>query len=345
MARRYEALTVHLRQAGDAVVALSFGEIESILGARLPDSARRHPAWWSNSTQNSYSRIWRGAGFRAHVTLPEECVEFRPSDRGQLPLADLSERDNPERPARRSRWNLQEHMAALDTTFDRCLAGFEERRIFSGPSVYFYEELVKLVRGANSLLDLQSNDRLVDLTYAALTSWGMHRMGENVATKLTEFSTFSAAVRGLIGPAAALSRWRIADLNESEVGILTERLADLVERPGISASASHLVANAKTLHFLLPDLVPPIDRTYTGRFFYGLNAGRGLPGGAREAFSFMFPHLCHLARRHAPAVRSAATRRSYMCLGQAKVLDNAIVGYMLTRFPDPAIPQAKRSRL
>jgi hypothetical protein len=45
------------------------------------------------------------------------------------------------------------------------------------------------------------------------------------------------------------------------------------ERPGISACGSPLVDNAKMLHFLLPGLVPPIDRTYTGRFFYGLHKG------------------------------------------------------------------------
>jgi hypothetical protein len=232
---------------------------------------------------------------------------------------------------RRSRWNLQEHLSALDSDFERCLEEFDSRRIFSGPSVYFYEELIKVVRSAASLSDLTSSDRLVELAYAALTSWGMHRMGERVATKLTEFSTFRASVRSLIGPAAALSNRRITDLHDSDAGVVTKRLADLVERPGISASGSSLVANAKMLHFLLPDLVPPIDRRYTGRFFYGLNAGMTLPGGARQVFEFVFPHLCRVAGRHSGAIR-VATKRSYLCQGEAKVLDNAIVGYMLTRF-------------
>jgi hypothetical protein len=232
---------------------------------------------------------------------------------------------------RRSRWNLEQHLSQLDSDFEGCLAEFESRRIFSGPSVYFYEELVKLVRSAASLSDLASSDRLVELAYAALTSWGMHRMGERVATKLTEFSTFSAAVRSLIEPAAALSKWHITNLSEAEAGSVTKELTHLVERPGISASGAPLVANAKMLHFLLPDLMPPIDRRYTGRFFYGLNAGMVLPGGARAVFGFVFPHLCRLARRHAEEIRTA-TQRSYLCQGEAKVLDNAIVGYMLTRF-------------
>jgi hypothetical protein len=172
---------------------------------------------------------------------------------------------------------------------------------------------------------------LIELAYATLASWGMHRMGERVATKLTEYPVFRDAVRALIEPAAALSNRRITELSDEDLGIVVGQLAVLVERSGISASGSPLVANAKMLHFLLPDLVPPIDRTYTGRFFYGLNKGMLLPDGARAVFEFVFPQLRWLARRHAEAIRSAA-RRAYLCQGEAKVLDNAIVGYMLSRF-------------
>jgi hypothetical protein len=237
--------------------------------------------------------------------------------------------------AQRSRWDVHEHLAALDAGFDRWLDAFESRRIFSGPSVYFYQETVNLVRSAGSTADLRSSARLAELAYAALTSWGMHRMGGRVATKLTEFPAFSAAVRDLVDLTADLSGRRITDLREGEIATATERLAGLVGRPGISASNAPLVANAKTLHFLLPDLVPPIDRRYTGRFFYGLNAGMGLPSGsegARTVFEAVFPHLCRLADRHRDKIR-ATGNDSYLCHGEAKVLDNAIVGYMLTRFP------------
>lgn len=318
MARRYEALTEHLRRVGEDAVTLQFADIESILGALLPGSARKHAAWWSNSTHSWRSRTWRGAGFRARASLRDERVEFYRATQSNV------------RP-RQSRWSVQEHLSALDASFERYLAEFESRRIFSGPSVYFYEALVRHVRRAASLSDLASDDRLVELAYATLTSWGMHRMGERVATKLTDFPVFSKAVRELIEPAAALSSRRITDLNEQDARFVAERLSELVERPGISASRSPLVANAKMLHFLLPDLVPPIDRTYTGRFFYGLNAGMLLPEGASAVFRFVFPHLCGLARRHSEEIR-AATRRSYLCQGEAKVLDNAIVGYMLKRF-------------
>jgi hypothetical protein len=319
MAHRYEALTEHLRRVDAPTVSLSFAEIESILEGPLPNSAHRHPAWWSNSTQCAQSPIWRRAGFRARAHLREEKVEFY---RAESPAAHATVVHV------RSRWSVEEHLTALDASFDRCLTEFASRRIFSGPSVYFYETLVKLVRSVHSLRDLASSDRLIELAYATLNSWGMHRMGARVATKLTDFPVFRDAVCSLMERAAPLSCRRITELSEKEAGIITGQLAALVERPGISASGSSLVANAKMLHFLLPDLVPPIDRTYTGRFFYGRNKGLLLPDGARAVVEFVFPRFCWLAKRHVEAIRSAAGH-AYLCQGEAKVLDNAIVGYML----------------
>src|SRR5438034_4232194 len=180
MARAYDALTEHLRGVTSATTQLSFAEIETILGAKLPASAQRHPAWWSNSAGNWYRRIWADAGFRAHARLLVERVEFY---RGEFPKLSRH----------RSHWECQEHLDALEAGFCGYLDTFQARRIFSGPSVYFYEQLVKLVRSTPSLLDLRSSDRLTELAYAALTSWGMHRMGETVAAKLTDFPKFSTA--------------------------------------------------------------------------------------------------------------------------------------------------------
>src|SRR5687768_9779761 len=110
MAIPYDVLTQHLRGTRAGEITLSFGEIESILRAQLPASARRHAAWWSNSARNSYSRIWLGAGFRAQASLSDERVRFH--------------RGDPVKAAARSRWDVREHLAALDASFGQCLATF-----------------------------------------------------------------------------------------------------------------------------------------------------------------------------------------------------------------------------
>ncbi len=44
---------------------LTFSEIESIIGAPLLPSARKHRAWWANSRDRTLARQWLAAGWRA----------------------------------------------------------------------------------------------------------------------------------------------------------------------------------------------------------------------------------------------------------------------------------------
>ena len=58
----------------------TFGEIEAILGFRLPDSARLHRPWWSNSKKgngHSHALAWQAAGWRTRkVDLEAETLVF-----------------------------------------------------------------------------------------------------------------------------------------------------------------------------------------------------------------------------------------------------------------------------
>ena len=63
---KYWPLGEYLTTASD-VVDLSFGEIEHVLGARLPASARQYRPWWANhegDNKSPQSRAWQDAGFR-----------------------------------------------------------------------------------------------------------------------------------------------------------------------------------------------------------------------------------------------------------------------------------------
>jgi DNA-binding transcriptional regulator YiaG len=75
---KYEALFTHLTASGDPEITLTFAEIESLLDAKLPASARRQRGWWSNrSSGGVQAAAWMGAGY--HVTaidLAQEQVTF-----------------------------------------------------------------------------------------------------------------------------------------------------------------------------------------------------------------------------------------------------------------------------
>lgn len=76
---RYGALCDHLRAAKGGDVPMSFAEIEAVVGAPLPLSARRHRGWWSNNPGNSgATRAWLDAGYRtAEVDMAGERLVFR----------------------------------------------------------------------------------------------------------------------------------------------------------------------------------------------------------------------------------------------------------------------------
>jgi hypothetical protein len=60
---RYDPLKSFLERQPSERVPLSFGEIEQVLGAALPNS-KRYPAWWSNNPSNNpMTKVWLEAGF------------------------------------------------------------------------------------------------------------------------------------------------------------------------------------------------------------------------------------------------------------------------------------------
>lgn len=75
---KYEPLRKFLAALDGNLWHSSFADIEKVLGFPLPDSARKHSSWWSNSEQGSSgSAAWRMAGWRTEtVSLRDGEVTF-----------------------------------------------------------------------------------------------------------------------------------------------------------------------------------------------------------------------------------------------------------------------------
>jgi hypothetical protein len=61
---KYIRLAAYLAGQPDDVTTLSMtlGQIEEIIGARLPANAR-FPSWWRNDARRMHSRAWLAAGW------------------------------------------------------------------------------------------------------------------------------------------------------------------------------------------------------------------------------------------------------------------------------------------
>ncbi|WP_161539468.1 DUF7662 domain-containing protein [Hyphobacterium indicum] len=76
---KYDALTAALNSQKSTQWQVSFSDIESIIGARLPDSAYRYRAWWSNNPTNSVmTKAWLKAGWKSsNVDMAGRTLTFR----------------------------------------------------------------------------------------------------------------------------------------------------------------------------------------------------------------------------------------------------------------------------
>jgi hypothetical protein len=83
---KYEPLPQFLASTHGPVKRMTFGEIERILGFKLPKSAYKHEAWWSNNAAgHSHARAWLAAGWRTQdVDLAGRRVTFQRSVQAPL---------------------------------------------------------------------------------------------------------------------------------------------------------------------------------------------------------------------------------------------------------------------
>lgn len=175
-------------------------------------------------------------------------------------------------------------------------------REFGGPSLYFHVQAIYQQRH-----DFMS-ERHIEMIYATLASWGMHRMGDPDETKakMTEFSDFKQSI---IAQHAALTSFlniKMENCSEDEYSSHIDNLKPIYTSLAVSISESTLVAHSKTLAHLLPDFVPPIDRQYTVRFFtqdnknFFTKSGNykavNLPAGIERQFSVFKEYSVRIKR-------------------------------------------------
>ena len=75
---KYQPLEKFLSRKGVSHIPMTFADIEAIIADRLPPSARKYRAWWSNNPSNSViTYAWLAAGYRtSQVDLASEKLVF-----------------------------------------------------------------------------------------------------------------------------------------------------------------------------------------------------------------------------------------------------------------------------
>lgn len=136
---------------------------------------------------------------------------------------------------------------------------------FVGPSLYFHQKALEYQQ--KEFL----SERHIEYVYATLVAWGMHRMGTKGA-KMPDYDIFKSSIfdSKIKKALEELKDKRIEDVTADEIDSIIEKLSKICFSVKGSDSKSHLVSGSKILAHILPNLVCPMDRQYTCKFF-GVN--------------------------------------------------------------------------
>jgi len=160
------------------------------------------------------------------------------------------------------------------------------------------------------------DEQFTELLYETLKRWGIGRR----ASRLAPLSEFRLTLASHETQLLELEPLKIESLAGNELSTSTA-IDSVVSALSVVDNRARIVAGTKTLHHLLPDLVPPMDRAWTGAFFGWslLDPQNNQTLILEEAFS-AFAEIAGVT--HPSRLVGAGWRTS-----STKVLDNALIGY------------------
>jgi len=206
---------------------------------------------------------------------------------------------------------------------------------FGGPSIYFHIQAVK-----SQEADFLS-DRHVEMIYATLASWGMNKMGdpEITKTKMVDFSEFKQSIVKHSETLQHLSTLSMNLCDQERYGKYIDDLKQIYSTLKVSVAEATIVAHSKTLAHILPNLIPPIDRQYTIRFFtqeyrnFFTKSGKYrpvyLPGGIDAQFVDFKRYCCRIKALYDKCDNKLfVIDRETFNTSYPKIMDNLIMAFV-----------------
>ncbi len=154
--------------------------------------------------------------------------------------------------------------------------------------------------------------------YETLGLWGIGRR----ASRLVPIELFRQRLQACEPEVAALAGLSIEE-DSLDITDVVSKIDRLISGLGIVDNKSLIVPGTKTLHHLLPDLVPPMDRRFTGAFFGWWPIDP--QDRQTKILTTAYGSFAYLARAAKPSRLVGGGWRT----SSSKLLDNAIVAYCM----------------
>jgi hypothetical protein len=132
------------------------------------------------------------------------------------------------------------------------------------PSKYLYRKIIEAHKSVDYQVSrLLPNVDFLELVYVTLDSWGMNTR----SAKLVDFNSFEASIPQFQNRLIQLEGKELQKLTSHELDEVLRLVKPVFTDLKVMETKPKLVGLSKTLHFLLPKLFPPMDRSYTLKFF------------------------------------------------------------------------------
>jgi len=191
-----------------------------------------------------------------------------------------------------------------------------------GHELDLYREIVRKHRESGGLDSLLNDDSFVTGIWDTLEAWNMNQRG----ARLTSLSNLKQSILSHRLDFLRLYQYELhsvtADQIDREVaGPLRNVFCGLK----VMESKRRIVGVSKTLHFLLPDLVMPIDGTYTLPYFCGSNEYAKTVEDEFRTFKDIFKESYRITKKLALTEDDVSGESWNTSI--PKLIDNAIIGW------------------
>lgn len=215
---------------------------------------------------------------------------------------------------------LQHRVSAVIENFDELVSYYDAKVPFRRDGQYeSHRRTIDRRLELNSLSAAIADDVFTGYLYQTLQLWGIGRR----ASHLVPLDQFRLRLQECQRDIDVLDGLSIED-DSLDVENVIQHVDKLISHLRIVDNKSLIVPGTKTLHHLLPDLVPPMDRRFTGAFFGWWPID---PQSRQTAiFTTAFRSLAEIARATKPARLVGTGWRT----SPSKLLDNGVVAYCLS---------------
>ncbi len=185
-----------------------------------------------------------------------------------------------------------------------------------------YLSLIRIHSTASDYDKLLRDSNYIQVAYRTLQDWNMNQQG----AKLVTLSEFKNSILEYTRVLSQLKKYRLELLSTTEIGSILSELKTLFINLRVMQTQAKIVGASKTLHFLLPNLVMPIDRRNILDLLYLGAPYSANPKREFKYFAEIFEEYHRLCKNLSLSKRDVDNSEWNTSI--PKMIDNALIAFL-----------------